>query len=240
MNRQKWILALVVLLSIGSTAVLLARIKTSQRLGLPGVKTGPLPGTQNVEVLLPERVLDYTSQIMTQQTAVLNILPKDTSFGQRMYTAPDGSTVHASVVLMGSDRTSMHKPQFCLEGAGWRIDSGPAGHELIHISHPIEYDLPVIKFLVTRTAEIGGTQQTVRGVFLYWFVADNTISADPGGYSRLWSSARNLVLHGELQRWAYILYFSPCLPGDEAATLERMKRLIAASVPEFQLATGHP
>jgi hypothetical protein len=38
-----------------------------------------------------------------------------------------------------------------------------------------------------------------------------------------------------LQRWAYISYFSPCLPGQEGPTFERVKKLIAASVPEFQL-----
>jgi hypothetical protein len=178
--------------------------------------------------------------VVTQQALVVSVLPKDTSFGQRLYKAPDGFVTQVNVVLMGADRTSMHKPQFCLEGAGWKIDSGPAGQEVINITRPVEYDLPVIKFLVTRKTETAGQIQTLRGVFLYWFVADNTISADPEGYERLWSSARNLLARGELQRWAYILYFSPCLPGDEAVTLERMKKLIAASVPEFQLATGKP
>ena len=47
--------------------------------------------------------------------------------------------------------------------------------------------------------------------------------------------ARHLVRTGELQRWAYVSYFSVCLPGQEAAVLERMRRLIAAGVPEFQI-----
>jgi hypothetical protein len=43
------------------------------------------------------------------------------------------------------------------------------------------------------------------------------------------------LLKGILQRWAYISYFAPCLPGQEEATFDRMKKLIAASVPEYQL-----
>lgn len=235
MNRQKWILALVVLLLIGGTAGLLARMRSNQKLGLPGVKTGPLSDSKNLEVLLPERVLEYTSQVVTQEALVVNVLPKDTSYGQRFYTAPDDFVIQMNVVLMGSDRTSMHKPQFCLEGAGWRIDSGRPGQELVHMTRPVEYDLPVIKLFVTQTRENQGREQTIRGVFLYWFVADNALSADPEGYKRLWTSARQLFLNGELQRWAYVLCFSPCAPGEEAATLERMKRFVAASVPEFQL-----
>ena len=43
-----------------------------------------------------------------------------------------------------------------------------------------------------------------------------------------------------LQRWAYVSYFALCAPGDEDATFLRLSRLVAASVPEFQLAAGDP
>jgi hypothetical protein len=38
-----------------------------------------------------------------------------------------------------------------------------------------------------------------------------------------------------LQRWAYVACISPCAPGQEDATFARMKKFIAAAVPEFQL-----
>jgi hypothetical protein len=41
-----------------------------------------------------------------------------------------------------------------------------------------------------------------------------------------------------LQRWAYVSYFSICTPGQEDAAFERMNKLIAASVPEYQLPPG--
>ena len=45
---------------------------------------------------------------------------------------------------------------------------------------------------------------------------------------------------GVLQRWAYVSYFSVCEPGQEDATFARMEKLIAASVPAFQLPpAGH-
>ena len=47
--------------------------------------------------------------------------------------------------------------------------------------------------------------------------------------------ARDLARTGVLQRWAYVSYMAFCSPGEEDATFERMKKMIAASVPEFQL-----
>jgi hypothetical protein len=51
----------------------------------------------------------------------------------------------------------------------------------------------------------------------------------------MWWMARDLMKTGVLQRWAYINYFAPCLPGQEQATFERIKKMIAASAPQFQL-----
>ena len=50
----------------------------------------------------------------------------------------------------------------------------------------------------------------------------------------LWM-ARDVLLTGILDRWAYISFFSYGAPGQEDALFERMKKLIAISAPEFQL-----
>lgn len=238
MNKRSWTLLLVALLMIGGTAGLLARTKASQKLGSPGVKTRPLADSQNLEVVLPERVLDYDSEILEQQPIVLDTLPPDTSYGQRRYFAPDKFQTAVNVVLMGSDRTSIHKPQYCLVGSGWTIDPAASRPETIRMARPHEYDLPVMKLVVSREVDNNGTPQTVRGVYVYWFVTDGALSGDATGAERMWSMAKTMLTTGVLQRWAYVTYFSVCLPGEEAATYERMKQLIVASVPEFQLTTG--
>jgi len=43
------------------------------------------------------------------------------------------------------------------------------------------------------------------------------------------------IFHGVVQRWAYVSYFTVCPPGGEEAAFARMKGLITASVPAFQL-----
>lgn len=235
MKRNTWMLVVATLLLIGSAAVVLARFKSIQRLGEPGVKTRPITGSKTVEVVLPEKVLDYTSEWMAQSEIVTNVLPKDTSYGQRFYSGPDEFRVQVNVVLMGEDRTSLHKPDFCLVGAGWQIDHAATMQTTIPVEKPRPYELPVTKLLVSREMEQNGQKVPLRGVYVYWYVADGALSGDASGFGRMWSMSKKLVTTGVLERWAYVTYFAVCPPGMEAAAYERMKQLIAASVPEFQL-----
>src|SRR5579859_1669164 len=107
---------------MASTAGYLGQRRGHQRLAAPGVRTHPIAGSIRLEADLPEQVLDFQSKRMEIDEASLNGLPNDTSFGLRRYQAPDKFTVDLRVVLMGHDRTSLHKPQFCLTGGGWRIN----------------------------------------------------------------------------------------------------------------------
>ena len=66
MNLQKPLLFVTALALIGATAGVLAQAKSNQKLGLPGVRTGPLPGSRNLEVLLPDNVPGYQSRIVPQ------------------------------------------------------------------------------------------------------------------------------------------------------------------------------
>lgn len=226
------ILALVL---IGGTASLLAHMRANQRLGSPGVKTEPIDDSIRVRVALPEKVLNYSSKEVEVEAIVTNTLPADTSFGQRRYETPDGFTIAMNVVLMGRDRTSMHKPQFCLTGAGWNIDQAASAEDKIRVGEPLGYDLPVVKLVSTRQVEQQGHAETYRGVYVYWFVADGAVSASVTGFERMWWMMKHMVTTGELQRWAYVSCFAACKPGQEDAAYERMKQFISASVPQFQI-----
>jgi len=73
------------------------------------------------------------------------------------------------------------------------------------------------------------------GIYVYWYVADNALSASATGSDRMWSIARELVTTGVLQRWAYVAYFVMCNPGQEEQAYARLRQLISASTPDFQL-----
>ena len=239
MNRRKWILALVSLALIGSTALLLSRMKSSQRLGAPGVKTHAQTNGPNLVVELPEKVLDFTSEWIEEDKVVVATLPRDTSYGQRKYTAPDGFYVYVNAVLMRGDRSSIHRPQFCLTGQGWKINDSESREEVVRVEQPFPYDLPVMKIVSGKMVKLADGQSVMAsGLFVYWFVAEDAYTARDR--ERMWWMARKLLTDGELQRWAYVSCFAPCLPGHEEETFGRIKKLIAASVPEFQLTPRGP
>lgn len=233
MNRQKPVLFFTVLALIGATAGVLTHAKANQKLGLPGVKTSPLAGSRNLKVLLPADVPGYKSEARPAADVVVNTLPQDTSFGQRLYTGDDGFQAMANVVLMGSSRGSIHDPHICLTAQGWNINDASSRVAPVHLDQPAAYDLPVMRLIASRQAEMNGQQFTEQGVYVYWFVDADRYLATPAQWKL--QMALDMLFKGELDRWAYISFFSVCAPGQEEATFERMKKLIAASVPEFQL-----
>jgi hypothetical protein len=235
MNKQKVIAAVVVLGLMAGTAQWLAQFKTKQRLGEPGVKTSAMADSKRLRVELPERVLNYDSEFIETDPIVLGALPHDTSFGQRIYKSTNSYPISLNVVLMGNDRSSMHKPQLCLEGQGWHIDYSASTVTNIHVEKPVPYELPVVKLIANREGIVDGQRSVARGIYVYWFVADNAMSASVQGFQRMWIMSKHLLLTGELQRWAYVSCFSVCPQGEEDAEYERMKDFIVAAVPEFQL-----
>jgi hypothetical protein len=244
MKPIKWILSGLVLGMIAATLLYLREIRGTQRLEAPGVRVGAVPligekGTvvANQSVLLPDTVLGAKSDPEPVTDLELAALPKDTTFARRIYTVDKDFTPVIGVVLMGSDRSSIHQPQFCLEGQGWHIDQ--TERVPLRIEQPYPYDLTAIKLTTSRSvADDYSHGGIIRGIYVYWFVSADNITAEQG--ARMWSIAKTMVEKRVLERWAYISYFIPCLPGTEEATFERLKSFIQASVPAFQVVAGKP
>jgi hypothetical protein len=95
--------------------------------------------------------------------------------------------------------------------------------------------------LLTTTKRVkmeDGQELPLRGLYLYWYVSGNQITPDHN--EQMWWLARDLLTSGTLQRWAYVSCFSYCPPGQEQVLLQRMKRLLAQTTPEFQIPPGSP
>jgi hypothetical protein len=231
-----------VLLLVSAFAGFLSGWKRIQKLGRPGVKIVAEPvydekgnPVSSHSAYLPVRVLDYSSEPVGITRLELDWLPKDTTFGRRVYRAPDGFQIACNVILMGSDRTSIHKPEYCLPGQGWLIDERAKEQVGIPIDRPHPYQLPVMKWFASGALETAdGRKTALRAVYVFWFVADNEMTASH--YDRLRWLSRDLLLKGVLQRWAYVSCFAVCYPGQEEATFQRIRAFIAEAVPEFQSA----
>jgi len=223
-----------VLALIVCTAGGLVYFRSNQHLGQPGIRSAAIDGELRRDIELPQAVPGYVVSNRPMDKIVVDSLPSDTSFGQALYEDLAGRIIQVNVVMMGTDRTSIHKPQFCLTGQGWKIDEGRSSIEMVPLDRPRELQLPVMKLVATKTIEANGNKSALSGVYVYWFVADKACTASH--WERMWWMARHLVQTSELQRWAYISYFMPCRPGQEDAAFESVKKLMRVTVPEFQTA----
>lgn len=239
MKRQATTLFTVGVALILCAGVALGWLRVHQSLGAPGVKTSPIPdlpkGSLKVHVDLPKWVRGYLSKEREMDKIVVDALPPDTSFGQRDYSAPDGFKIQMTAVLMGMDRTSIHKPQFCLEGIGFHIQKEQL--DRVPIPEPTPYDLPVNRITATKEVEIEGKQVQLIGTYVYWFVDADELTARHE--DRMVSMAKSMITKGVLERWAYISCFVYTLPGQQDLAYERVKRFMAEAVPKFQLPGGN-
>jgi hypothetical protein len=242
MNKRAGIAFAVALGLMALTALGLSRLQSFQRLGTPGVKLieravyredGVLVGSNSVA--LPEKVLNFESKELPISKVVHEWLPKDTVYGQRSYHAPDGFWTQANVVLMGTDRTSIHDPKYCLAGQGFQTEK--VERDTLEIQEPHSYSLPLLKMTVHREVTApDGRKVPQSALYVFWFVADHQLTAEHT--ERMWWMARDMITRGILQRWAYVSCFSACAPGQEEETYARLREWIAAAVPRFQIATG--
>ncbi len=238
MTRQKWMLLAGALGLMVAAVGVLGHSRSLHKLGPPGLKLVEQPvydeGTNQIgstTVALPSRVLGYRSQTRPITAMEVTWLPKDTTFARRFYEMSNAPSFWLSVILMGTDHGSIHRPKICLTGQGWQVER--TEEVVVPMQRPHRYDLPVMKLTASKQVKINGREVRVRSLYVYWFVSDRQLTARHG--QRIWWMARELLLTGTLPRWAYVACWAGCLPGQEDATFERMKEFLAAAVPEFQL-----
>jgi hypothetical protein len=243
MTRQEIKVGIVTLILIACAAIFLGQRKNS--LGRPGlvIESQILTNEHGVKVAdrriaLPTGVPGYDDELMHITAKEVDVLPKDTIFGRRVYRSGDNNvSMQMSAILMGSDRTSIHKPYYCITGQGWQIEKEEV--VTIPMALPEPYELRV-QLLTTTHAQAYRTPdgKTIhpKGLFIYWFVSETQLT--PNHKEQMWLLARDLLTTGVLQRWGYISCFSICAPGQEELRLQQMKRMIAETVPSFQIPPG--
>lgn len=228
---RKAILFITTFLLIGGSAVFLSWLKTHQKLGQPGVRLD-----------LPLEVLEYKSAPGVLSETETNDLPKDTTFARRYYYSMANGVTNSyfqlGFVLMGTDRTSIHNPQFCLAGQGWKIEKSE--ETVVPIARPVAYNLPVMRITSTaiqRVPQPNGTfkEVPIKSLYVYWFVDEDRLTASHR--QRMWWMAEDLLTKGVLERWAYVSCFGGCFPGQEDALFKEMCRFLGAAVPNFQIPT---
>lgn len=226
MKIKEWKVPAAALALMAAAAAFLSWWSANQRLGKPGIQTMSGGRAGELQIEFPQYVLDYVGEDRLIPEGDRNALPPDTTIAVRDYTATDEFGVRLMGVLMGTDRTSIHQPEFCLRGLGYTI----VGSELdtISVTGPEPYELPVMILRTER--EHKGVMYP--GFYVYWFVADGLATARH--WERMWWMAKGLFATGELQRWAYVSCLALSRPGNAETCLNRVKEFLAHAIPEFQ------
>ncbi len=220
----------VVVLAVGEM-VFLARVATAPASGTTGLR---LAADERNPVELPAFLgTDWIGRAAEVTAVEREILPPDTGFSRRDYVslADPAHRVFLSIVLSGRDRTSIHRPELCLEGQGWTLVSA-GSHTFTYPGRPGR--LIPATLLHTRRTE-PRTGRRIEAVVVYWFVSGDTVVATH--WQRIWRDALNR-LRGRADRWAYVLMQADAADGD-AAALARLQTILDQTLPQFQLVAAH-
>lgn len=152
---------------------------------------------------LAQQVGDWTGGELEGLTeGERNILPKDTEGSRRVYTNSKGDQIFCSVVLAGREVTSIHRPELCLPGQGWKIQNEFA--EPIPVASAEGGALKIMRMNSVREAPLtDGRSAQVRSIFGYWFIGKDRVT--PYHWQRIFWTARDRIFHNTNHRWAYVL-----------------------------------
>ena len=139
-----------------------------------------------------------------------SLLPADTGLVRKYYQRPGGRDgLHATIVLSGDDRSSIHRPQVCMTAAGHEI----MAERVIRI--PLEGRAEPLEVMVMDMAKTGtgpgGAPTQYLSYYAYWFVGKDRETASH--LQRMVWMGYDRVFRGVSHRWAYI-----ALAGPRAAT----------------------
>ena len=142
-----------------------------------------------------------------------SLLPADTGLVRKFYQRPGGrDALHATIVLSGDDRSSIHRPQVCMTAAGHEIDR----ERIIRI--PLEGRSEPLDVMVMDMSKTGagpdGAPSQYLSYYAYWFVGKGRETASH--FQRIAWMGYDRIFHGVSHRWAYIALSGPRAPTGDA------------------------
>lgn len=147
---------------------------------------------------IPDICPDCGESLYNMSRAEKEQLPDDTEFVKSAYTNEAGARVFATVVLSGTARDSIHRPQRCLKGQGNLID----GEYTLEISLEGREPLRVRVIKSHRNYQTADGRVQYHSYYAYWFVGQDRET--PYHLSRMFWLAWDRVVRSTANRWAYI------------------------------------
>ncbi len=165
-------------------------------------------------------------------------LPPDTGFAKKVYVDEQGRQIYLSIVMAGKERASIHRPEVCLPGQGFKTLKSEVV-EIPGLRGPSGAPLKATRLLLERETISRQTGKSVKVGFyyVYWFVGKNRVT--PSHLERILLNTYDRAVHGVSHRWAYVSYLTPIYedPKTDAVILSDF---IALSYPKFGIVGAEP
>lgn len=128
-----------------------------------------------------------------------NLLPPDTMLLKKEYSNKSGMVMLVTVVIAGSEITSIHRPQMCLVGQGYRI----VAQETLEI--PIKgresLSVKVLKLLFQQPSQDRSVKE-LSSIYTYWYTDGERETYN--NFIRSFYMLVDRILFGKMSRWAYV------------------------------------
>ena len=129
----------------------------------------------------------------------------------------DGRALSVTVVVARESRFSIHRPEMCLPGQGFNIQSKRV--RTLDLGHGRTVAANVMQVARAGEAPMG---------YLYWFV--NARAETTSHWTRILSDTWAQAVHNRLNRWTMVTVFYPW-EGDDPAAWSRLGRFVGAWYP---------
>ncbi len=142
-----------------------------------------------------------------------SMLPADTGLVRKYYTRPGGrDPLHATIVLSGNDRSSIHRPQVCMTAAGHEIVAERVVR--IPLAGPAEPLEVMVLDMAKSYSDANGAPAVYSSYYAYWFVGKDRETASH--LARMFWMGYDRIVRGVSHRWAYIALSGQRRPGSDA------------------------
>lgn len=142
--------------------------------------------TRAPDVHLPE-ISGFEATPLEASEAELTILPSDTQIEKKLYSARDGEWYHVTLVIGGTSKSSIHRPELCL----------PAQGCLMADPRTVEVDGRDWRFITLQAPRGGATG------FAYTFFNQNGFST-ASHTSRIFKDVVDRSILNRIDRWVMI------------------------------------